>query len=84
MSSYDRLDKAGFTRAINQLAAYVKAKVGGVKGDAESAYRSGNVNITPANLGLPNVYDFDTVSDMNTAISQGTVSDDAVIFVLEE
>lgn len=29
--------------------------VAGVKGAAESAYRTGNVNITPANIGLGNV-----------------------------
>lgn len=29
--------------------------VAGVKGSAESAYRTGNVNITPANIGLGNV-----------------------------
>lgn len=29
--------------------------VTGVKGDSESAYRRGNVNITKANIGLPNV-----------------------------
>ncbi len=29
--------------------------VAGVKGNAESAYRTGNVNITPANIGLGNV-----------------------------
>ena len=29
--------------------------VSGVKGSAESAYRTGNVNITPANIGLGNV-----------------------------
>lgn len=30
-------------------------EVKGVKGDAESTYRKGNVNLTPANLGLANV-----------------------------
>ena len=29
--------------------------VAGVKGAAESAYRTGNVNITPTNIGLGNV-----------------------------
>ena len=29
--------------------------VSGIKGNAESTYRTGNVNITPANIGLGNV-----------------------------
>ena len=32
-----------------------KAHVTGVKGDSETAYRTGNVNITKANVGLGNV-----------------------------
>ena len=39
-----------------------------VKGNAESSYRTGNVNITPANIGLGNVGNFKAVS---TAASQG-------------
>jgi hypothetical protein len=33
-----------------------------VKGNAESSYRTGNVNITPANIGLENVGNFKAVS----------------------
>lgn len=40
--------------------------VTGVKGDAESTYRKGNVNITPANIGLGNV---DNTSDANKPVS---------------
>lgn len=39
-----------------------------VKGDAESAYRTGNVNLTKANIGLGNVGNFKAVS---TVASQG-------------
>jgi hypothetical protein len=39
-----------------------------VKGDTESLYRTGNVNITPANIGLGNVGNFKAVS---TAANQG-------------
>lgn len=39
-----------------------------VKGDAESSYRTGNVNITKANIGLENVGNFKAVS---TVASQG-------------
>lgn len=40
--------------------------VTGVKGNAESNYRKGNVNITPANIGLGNV---DNTSDLNKPVS---------------
>lgn len=43
--------------------------VTGVKGDAESTYRKGNVNITKANIGLGNV---DNTSDANKPISTAT------------
>lgn len=43
--------------------------VTGVKGDAESTYRKGNVNITKANVGLGNV---DNTSDANKPISTAT------------
>lgn len=45
--------------------------VTGVKGDSESSYRTGNVNITAANIGLGNVGNFKAVS---TAASQGLTS----------
>lgn len=43
--------------------------VSGVKGDAESTYRTGNVNITKANIGLGNV---DNTSDADKPISTAT------------
>lgn len=43
--------------------------VTGVKGNAESAYRVGNVNLTPANIGLGNV---NNTSDANKPISTAT------------
>lgn len=42
--------------------------VAGVKGNAESSYRTGNVNITPADIGLGNVGNYKAVS---TVASQG-------------
>lgn len=42
--------------------------VTGVKGDSESSYRTGNVNITKSNIGLGNVGNFKAVS---TVASQG-------------
>lgn len=38
----------------------------GVKGDSESTYRTGNINITKANIGLGNV---DNTSDVNKPVS---------------
>lgn len=43
----------------------------GVKGNAESSYRTGNVNLTKANIGLGNV---DNTSDANKPISTATQS----------
>ena len=58
--------------AQGQITAYgsavsIPAAVA-VKGDAESSYRTGNVNLTKANIGLGNVGNFKAVS---TAASQG-------------
>lgn len=39
----------------SRIAAIEGSNVTGVKGDSESAYRTGNVNITKANIGLGNV-----------------------------
>lgn len=49
----------------------------GVKGDSESTYRNGNVNITKANIGLGNV---DNTSDANKPVStaQQAAIDEAV------
>lgn len=41
--------------------------VTGVKGNVESSYRSGNVNITPANIGLGNV---DNTADANKTVAK--------------
>ena len=43
--------------------------VTGVKGDAESTYRTGNVNLTKGNIGLGNV---DNTSDVNKPVSTAT------------
>lgn len=45
-----------------------KNEVTGVKGNSESSYRTGNVNITPANIGLGNVGNYKAVS---TVANQG-------------
>ena len=55
--------------------AYEKLKDGnvtGIKGNAESSYRTGNVNITPANIGLGNV---DNTADKDKSVKSATTAD---------
>lgn len=53
--------------ALAEVAELAKnGGVTGVKGDAESAYRKGNVNITKANIGLGNV---DNTADANKSVA---------------
>ena len=53
----------------------LSANVTGIKGNAEDSYRTGNVNLTPANLGAATQTDMDTaeqaISDLQDAV--GTV-----------
>lgn len=47
--------------------------VTGVKGNAESGYRRGNVNITPAGIGLGNVTNHKQVRGLSSGTTQGHV-----------
>lgn len=51
MSKY--LDETGLAYFWGKLQTYIAnaVKVTGVKGNAESSYRTGNINLTPANIG---------------------------------
>lgn len=50
-------------------------KVTGIKGDAESSYRTGNINITKANIGLGNVENTpDNTKSVKYAASAGNAS----------
>ena len=51
--------------------------VTGVKGDAETTYRKGNVNITKANLGLGNVTDDAQVKRSEMGVANGVATLDA-------
>lgn len=55
MSQRNYLDKTGLGYFWGKIKTYVNnaVKVTGVKGNAESSYRTGNVNLTPANIGSP-------------------------------
>lgn len=61
--------------ALAEVAEIAKTGgVTGVKGDAETAYRKGNVNITKANIGLGNV---DNTADANKSVKHATSADSA-------
>lgn len=55
-------------------SAPVVSGVSGIKGSAESAYRTGNVNITPANIGLGNV---NNTADKDKRVGHATTADNA-------
>ena len=48
------------------------SNVAGVKGNAESAYRTGNVNITPSNIGLGNV---NNTADKDKSVKKADTAD---------
>lgn len=58
-----------FTGSYNDLINKPVTGVSGVKGNAETTYRTGNVNLTPANIGLGNV---NNTSDADKPISTAT------------
>jgi len=65
ITAYEYMDV--YSPNINDLNQRIpETTVSGVKGDAESEYRGGNVNITPANIGLGNV---DNTSDTDKPVS---------------
>lgn len=62
--------------ALAEVAEIAKSGgVTGVKGDAESAYRKGNVNITKANIGLGNV---DNTADANKVVKEAKKTTGAI------
>ena len=61
---------------LNSIASGAQANsVTGVKGNSENAYRTGNINITKANIGLGNVDNTaDSVKSVSYADNAGTVN----------
>lgn len=55
-------------------SAPVISGVSGIKGNAESTYRTGNVNITPANIGLGNV---NNTADNDKSVKHATTANNA-------
>lgn len=65
--------------ALAEVAEIAKTGgVTGVKGDAESTYRKGNVNITKANIGLGNV---DNTADANKVVKEAKKTTGAISVV---
>lgn len=70
MKWFADLKTVAFSGSYNDLSnkPTIPAAVA-VKGNAESAYRTGNVNITPANIGLGNV---NNTADANKSVNYAT------------
>lgn len=71
------LSQNDFTNALKNKLDGIEAgaqvnTVTGVKGNSESSYRTGNINITKANIGLGNV---DNTSDVNKPVSNATTTE---------
>lgn len=65
--------------ALAEVAEMAKTGgVTGVKGDAETEYRKGNVNITPTNIGLGNV---DNTADANKVVKEAKKTTGAISVV---
>lgn len=76
--SYDNtasgLESENVQAALDEIAGQITSGVvSGVKGNAETTYRKGDVNITPANIGLDKVGNFKAVS---TESNQGLSNDE--------
>lgn len=73
----DYLDKNGLSHLWGMIKTYVTnaIKVTGVKGNAESSYRTGNVNLTAENVRAVsldnNMTDIASGTDLNTIITPG-------------
>lgn len=80
-AEYDALGNEKYTNNVNyyitDATSEIPDSVVGVKGDAESAYRAGEVNITAENIGLGNVKS-DILANAN-AITQ--LNSDSVKFI---
>ena len=61
------IDAQHMNEIINAINDMYQTSVTGVKGESESTYRIGNVNITKANIGLGNV---DNIADKNKIVRQ--------------
>jgi hypothetical protein len=76
ITAYEYMDV--YSPTISDLQKRIpETTVSGVKGNAESEYRSGNVNITSANIGLGNV---DNTADLDKPVStaQQSALDDKI------
>lgn len=76
------LDKAGLTYFWGKIKTYVTnaVKVTGVKGNSESSYRTGNVNLTPANIGAVPTASIASGTISSTSVSANSYKDVTVSF----
>lgn len=65
------LPNNGGTYNFKDSVARANGKVSGVKGNSESTYRTGNVNITPANIGALAVSATMTSAEVLAAVTAG-------------
>ena len=77
----DYLDKNGLSHLWGMIKTYVgnAVKVTGVKGNAESSYRTGNVNLTAANVGAVATSGNETVSGNKTFTGTTTIEATSVV-----
>lgn len=77
----DYLDKNGLSHLWGMIKTYVTntVKVTGVKGNAESTYRTGNVNLTAANVGAVATSGNETVSGNKTFTGTTTIEAASVV-----
>jgi hypothetical protein len=79
MPSY--LDETGLAYFWGKIKTYVNNAIQsigaltGVKGDAESTYRTGNVNLTPADIGSPAISDLDDYLPLTAGSSKPLTGD---------
>ena len=69
LDSLATIKSVGSGLGLNGTTGELTADVIGVKGDSESNYRTGNVNITKANIGLGNVTNDAQVKKINSSTS---------------
>lgn len=75
------LDSGGLSHLMTKIKAAIAATVTGVKGNSESSYRTGNVNITPANIGAVAATGNETVYGNKYFAGTTTLDPNSVVYV---
>lgn len=75
INSIDGLDASNVQEALVKIKDIAdNGGVTGVKGNAEASYRKGNVNITPANIGLGNLTNDSQVKRSEMGVANGVAT----------